>query len=96
MQYTASSFAEPVIRPFIDVFKREAHKTDPDGYFPSAASSEEHLGDRADSAFRWLVDAFVGAMGSVLVFERGGSRRYLVYVLVTLVTLLFWQLALRN
>jgi hypothetical protein len=85
-----------VIGPFIGVFKREAHKADPDGYFPSAASSEEHLGDRADSVFRGLVAAFVAVMGRALILERGGSRRYVVYVLVTLVTLLVWQLALRN
>jgi hydrogenase-4 component B len=96
MQYTESSFAEPVIGPFLGVFKRHVHKADPDGYFPSVASNEEHLGDRADGVLRPLVAAFIGALGWALVLERGGTRRYLVYVLVTLVTLLIWQLALRN
>ena len=93
MQYTASSFAEPVLAPSLSVLGRAVHQHGPTGPFPPAAHFEEHLGDLAADhvvapAAAWLV----AVLGRAQALQRGGARRYLVYVLATLVVLLVWQL----
>ncbi len=94
MQYTAASFAEPVLRPFGGAIPRRIHQVPPAGYFPEEASYEEHPGDMAGE--RFLVPATrrtVEALSRLRVIQQGRLQLYLVYIAVTLVALLVWQLA---
>jgi hydrogenase-4 component B len=94
MQYTAASFAEPVLEPFAAAIPRRIHRSGPEGYFPSAASYEEHPGDVAGE--RFLVPAtkrVVRAFSRLRVIQQGRLQVYLVYIAVTLVVLLIWQLS---
>jgi hydrogenase-4 component B len=94
MQYTAASFAEPVLEPFAGAIPRRVHGVGPAGYFPEEARYEAHLGDMAGE--RFLVPAtrrVVRALSRLRVIQQGRVQLYLVYIAVTLVALLAWQLA---
>jgi hydrogenase-4 component B len=92
MQYTANSFAEPVLAPFSSAIHGELHRQGPSGYFPITGHYDAHLGDLA--AERLLVPAvkyFLRALSRLEVLQQGRIQLYLVYVIVTLVALLIWQ-----
>src|SRR6202162_2674996 len=94
MQYTAASFAEPVLEPFAAAIPRRIHQEGPEGYFPAKAHYEQHLGDMAGE--RFLLPATrraVEALSRLKVIQQGRLQLYLVYIAVTLVVLLVWQLA---
>jgi hydrogenase-4 component B len=93
MQYTATSFADPVLAPFASVLQIRTHGGLPDGIFPTKAHFEKHVGDMAGE--RVLVPAwrrFLHAAHGLRVIQHGRMQLYLVYVLATLVALLLWQL----
>jgi hypothetical protein len=92
-QYTAASFADPLIAPFARLVHRRAHVEGPDGYFPTGARYEEQIEDLAGA--RLLVPAtrrFAAALGRLRVIQQGRVQLYLTYVLITLIVLLIWQL----
>jgi hydrogenase-4 component B len=94
MQYTAASFAAPVLAPFADVIQRAVHAELPAGYFPRTARFEERVGDLAGE--RVLVPAVrraLRAVGRLRVLQQGRIQLYLAYVLATLLVLLVWQIA---
>jgi len=93
MQYTASSFAQPILVLFAPVIHSRVDQKGLDGYFPEEARYEEHLGDMAGE--RMLVPAtrrVVQALSRLHVIQQGRLQLYLVYIAVTLVVLLVWQL----
>jgi hypothetical protein len=93
MQYTAASFAEPVLEPFAGAIPRHVHQEGPEGFFPARARYEEHLGDMAGE--RFLVPATrraAEALSRLKVIQQGRLQLYLVYIAATLVALLVWQL----
>jgi hydrogenase-4 component B len=93
MQYTAGSFAEPLLAPFASVIQARVHREGPAGYFPTKAYFEEHLGDPAGE--RLLIPAtrrVVRALARLRVIQQGRLQLYLVYIAVTLVVLLIWQI----
>ena len=91
MQYTASSFAQPLTTQFhLFVRNREAFSP-PQGYFPRAASYASDSGDPwlrllFAPTFRWF-DRIVGQLN---VIQHGHIHVYVLYVAATLVALLFW------
>jgi hydrogenase-4 component B len=91
MQYTASSFAQPLVTQF-NWFVRTYEIVRPArGYFPTAASYASHSGDPFlrlvfAPAFR-SVDRFVSRMR---IIQHGHVHLYVLYVAVTLVALLIW------
>lgn len=92
MQYTAPSFADPVLTPAH--FLLDAHRDDvpAQGPFPARAVHRRHLGDRAaDRFWRPLVRTTMRLFERIARLERGDVPSYLIYVLVTLVALLLWQ-----
>jgi len=93
MQYTAGSFAEPLLAPFARVIHAQLHRIDPAGFFPTKARFEEHLGDPAGE--RFLIPAtrrVVQALAQLRVIQQGRLQLYLVYIAITLVVLLIWQI----
>ena len=93
MQYTATSFADPVLAPFSAAMHIRTRGGLPEGLFPTAAHFEKHVGDMAGE--RVLVPAWRHFLHTALrlkVIQHGNMQLYLVYVLVTLVGLLFWQM----
>jgi len=93
MQYTAASFAQPVLEPFEPLLFSRVDAEPPQGYFPTSARREEHVGDMAGE--RILLPAYrraVQALGRVRALQQGRIQVYLGYILITLIVLLVWQL----
>ena len=93
MQYTASSFAQPLTDLFQLVLRARRNVSPVRGFFPRAASFETETPDvcrdrlyepifhgigRGLSAFRWL--------------QHGQVQLYVLYIAVTLLVLLVWKL----
>jgi hydrogenase-4 component B len=93
MQYTASSFAHPILEPFGSMIPSRVDAERLRGHFPTGARYEEHVGDMAGE--RIVLPAFRRAvllLGRVRVLQQGRIQLYLAYILVTLIVLLVWQL----
>jgi hypothetical protein len=93
MQYTASSFADPILqlaRPFL---RPEIEHEAPTGYFPNEGSHSTHTPDLADER---LLMPFVRLVARALVslrwIQQGRLQLYLLYTLLAVVALLLWQL----
>ncbi len=93
MQYTSSSFADPVIEPFRAIFHSSRHATGMVGVFPAHASHEDHLEDRAQRVLFPAVRLFARALAHVQLLQRSRVQLYLAYILATLVLLLVWFMA---
>jgi hydrogenase-4 component B len=91
MQYTASSFAQPLTTQFrLFVQNREALAS-PQGYFPRSASYSSDSGDPVlrllyVPTFRWF-DRMATRLN---VIQHGYTHIYVLYVAATLVALLVW------
>ena len=91
MQYTASSFAQPLVSQFrLLIANREALAA-PRGYFPTAASFTSDSGDPFlrlffVPTFRW----FRRLAARLNVIQHGHIHVYVLYVAATLIALLAW------
>jgi hydrogenase-4 component B len=91
MQYTASSFVQPLTTQFrLFVRNREA-LAPPVGYFPRSASYSSDSGDPVlrlffVPTFRW----FDRVASRLNVIQHGHTHIYVLYVAATLVVLLIW------
>lgn len=91
MQYTASSFAQPLTTQFHLFIRNREALVPPAGYFPAAASYSSDSGDPwlrllFAPTFRWF-DRIVGRLN---VIQHGHIHVYVLYVAATLVALLLW------
>ena len=94
MQYTAASFAQPILAPFAHVIHSRVDEQGPGGHFPAKAHFEEYPGDIAGE--RLILPAtrlVVRTLSRLHAIQQGRLQLYLVYIAVTLVVLLIWQLA---
>ena len=93
MQYSATSFIDPIHAPFVSVLSVRATSDPPAGYFPASAHYEHDVQDMAGE--RVLVPLwrrFLRLNSRMRVIQSGRTQLYLAYVLVTLVGLLLWQI----
>ena len=93
MQYGVSSFAQPILEPLSGFLRRLVTRQEPRGIFPASATYGERLEDAAgermiEPAIRRLLRVF----GRVRVLQHGRLHLYLLYIAITLVALLVWQL----
>jgi hydrogenase-4 component B len=92
MQYSSSSFAQTLVGLFSWALRPKVSKPDTRGLFPHAEAFTSNvadvvldsilipaaeLGSRAVRWFRWV--------------QRGSMQAYLLYILLTLIVLFFWQ-----
>ncbi|MDR3683386.1 MAG: proton-conducting transporter membrane subunit [Geothrix sp.] len=94
MQYTASSFADGLVGGLRWVLWPRSHGGQVTGCFPVDRPYESHVPDLvldrlADPAFRSLS----GGATLLRFFQGGKVHIYLLYVLLTLLTLLLWMVA---
>ena len=90
MQYTASSFAEPALDPFAPLLRSHIAAAHPEGYFPLEARYEEHVEEGGAGFPARLAQATAGALSRVTVLQLGRLQFYLLYILLTLLSLLAW------
>lgn len=92
MQYTASSFAGPILEPLRSLMRPSLRKQRPKGVFPKRASFSSSFSDPAD---RGIFDPAVSLIERFASFlrplQQGRLQIYLLYLLVTLVILLAWR-----
>ncbi|NLX03860.1 MAG: hypothetical protein GXY33_01820 [Phycisphaerae bacterium] len=93
MQYTASSFAWPILNMFRWLLQPTVHEHRPSDLFPTRAAIETH----ADDGFRRFVyrPIFLAAdwlAGRLRWVQQGRNQLYILYIAVTLIVLLVWKL----
>jgi hydrogenase-4 component B len=91
MQYTASSFAQPLTTQFHFFVGNRETLVPPTGYFPASSNYSSDSGDPFlrllfAPSFRW----FSAAVSRMNVVQHGHTHVYVLYVAVTLVALLIW------
>ncbi len=93
MQYTASSFAQPLLDLFGAAVRSSREERLPQGTFPGASSFATHEHDV------WKEKVFAGAFrrGAAILdrfhwIQQGNVQLYVLYIVVTLVALLLWKL----
>jgi hydrogenase-4 component B len=93
MQYTASSFAQPILD-FFNVFQSGwKHLKPPRGYFPATASFEtEALDTSQEKVYRPIFEAVELFLSKVRVMQHGRIQLYVLYIVLTLVFLFVWKL----
>ena len=92
MQYTASSFAGPLLAPLARLMRPSLRIKRPKGIFPKGAAFRSHYEDPADKG---LFDPAVRLLerlgGALRPLQHGHLQVYLLYVLLTLVALVVWE-----
>lgn len=93
MQYTASSFAQPLLNVFAPLVRTRDDARLPVGLFPKRGEYHSHARDI------WKEDVFAGLFrrtGQLLDrfrwIQQGKVQLYVLYLVVTLVALLLWKL----
>jgi hydrogenase-4 component B len=92
MQYTASSFAQPLTGFFRGILRQRTHTEPPRGLFPSRSAFESHSPDVMREtvyapAYQWLCSA----LGKMRGIQGGRLQLYVLYIALTLAILVFWQ-----
>jgi formate hydrogenlyase subunit 3/multisubunit Na+/H+ antiporter MnhD subunit len=94
MQYTASSFAQPLTDTFDLLLQTRRHVIAPQGFFPKEASLAT---ETPDPCQEYIYRPLFGAIGRDLLLlrplQQGQVQLYILYIAVTLLLLLLWQLA---
>ncbi|MGC8989090.1 MAG: proton-conducting transporter membrane subunit, partial [Verrucomicrobiia bacterium] len=92
MQYTASSFAQPLTALFSPVLRTARKGVAIDDVFPGHSELETHTPDVAREFFFRPVFSGVGALFSRLLWlQQGRLQVYVLYLAIALVALLVWK-----
>ena len=93
MQYTASSFAQPLMTLFAPLLRTRRKLAAPEGYFPHAASLTTATPDVARTALYEPVFSGVGwVLARLRWLQHGRIQLYVLYIALTLLVLLLWKL----
>jgi len=93
MQYTASSFAWPIIAMFRWLLRPTMHEHAPSGVFPAAASLESHAQDVfLQCLYRPLFLAVDWCSERLRWVQQGRNQLYVLYIALALLVLLAWKL----
>jgi hydrogenase-4 component B len=93
MQYTASSFAEPIINMFRGILRPIVSVKKIDGFFPTQAALHTHTDDPfMNRVFRPAFEAIQWIAGGVRRVKTGQMHHYVLYIALTILALLVWRL----
>ena len=93
MQYTASSFVQPIVEMFAAVLRPTLSLHLPRGLFPRSAGLHSHTDDLfMTRLFRPVVDAIARTAQGIRGIQAGKTHLYILYIAVTILVLLFWRL----
>jgi hydrogenase-4 component B len=94
MQYTASSFAQPLTASFRMLLRTREVLTGLDEMFPQQAEFHSHTDDPYRSyLFEPLFHSINRAMAFLRPLQQGRVQLYILYIALTLLALLLWQIA---
>jgi hypothetical protein len=92
MQYTASSFAEPVTTLFAPLLRTVRHIVRPGGLFPVRASFASYTPDvLSEVLYRRTAAAADRSLVRLRWLQHGRINIYVLYIAVTLIALLIWK-----
>jgi len=92
MQYTASSFAQPLTDLFQTVLRTRQQARSVRGYFPSDSAFGTHTPDAArEQLFAPLFRAIDRCVAPIRRMQHGRVHEYLLYIAIVLVLLLIWK-----
>jgi NADH:ubiquinone oxidoreductase subunit 5 (subunit L)/multisubunit Na+/H+ antiporter MnhA subunit len=93
MQYSASSYAQPLTRLFEGILRPKIEFHPPSGYWPKIASFHSHTPDPAlDQIILPAFERTQVNLVSLRRFQRGRLQYYLLSVFLFLIALLLWKL----
>ena len=89
MQYTASSFAQSIVRLFSFVLRPETHLPQLHGAFPGPTTMHSHIADGVlDSWLLPVASSIRGRFRWFYRFQQGLTQHYVLFIVLTLVLLL--------
>jgi formate hydrogenlyase subunit 3/multisubunit Na+/H+ antiporter MnhD subunit len=92
MQYTATSFAQPLTHLFRLLLGTRKPSSLPQGFFPKDASFETHTPDAArEWLFAPLFRAIDRGVAPIRRMQHGRVHGYLLYIAIVLILLLIWK-----
>jgi hypothetical protein len=93
MQYTASSFAEPIVNLFQTVLRPHVDLRRPEGLFPPSAGIQTHTSDLfTDRLHRPVFAAVTWVAQRLRWLQQGRIQMYVLYIAITVLVLLLWKL----
>ncbi len=93
MQYTASSFAQPLTDLFRAILRPRTQMKPPRGLFPADASFESHAPDVCREGFFAPLFGFLARhLARLRRLQEGRVQVYILYIMLTLIVLLIWHL----
>lgn len=93
MQYTASSFAQPLTQLFAPVLRTRTDGDAPSGAFPRPTSFASWPTDVAEGAFRRLFGGTAALAGWLRPLQAGSTHAYILYPVLVALALLLWRFA---
>ncbi|MFH1244997.1 MAG: hypothetical protein V1662_00750, partial [Candidatus Omnitrophota bacterium] len=92
MQYSASSFAQPLVDFFAAVLKTRKHSPQLREYFPARASFAAETPDVFQRIYHWLSECASRIAQRCRRFQHGHLQFYILYILISLLAMLIWKL----
>ena len=93
MQYTASSFSQPMTAIMAPVLRINSRIFPPSGLFPRAASfSTDVPGGSREYIYQPIFTWVAATLNRFRWLQRGKTHIYVLYIAITLVALLIWKL----
>ncbi|MDO8472746.1 MAG: hypothetical protein Q7T05_02900, partial [Dehalococcoidia bacterium] len=93
MQYTSSSFAQPILNIFRQFVRPRQHVHGPEGYFPQKASFRSETPDIFGARLYRPLQAGIERISFKLRWlQHGRVHLYLLYIFITLLILMVWRL----
>ncbi|MBI5490786.1 MAG: oxidoreductase [Deltaproteobacteria bacterium] len=93
MQYTSSSFAQPLTSLFSLFLRTRRRLTPPEGLFPGRSSFATETPDVCrEGIYRPAFGAIERVVGRLRVLQQGRVQLYVLYVVLTLLALLIWKM----
>ena len=93
MQYTAASFARPLLEIFRNVLGYRVKGSKPRGYFPGEGKISSHVTEAAeDLIFRPAFELIKSLSAKLKVIQCGYTQWYLLYIFIFLLMLLIWKM----
>ncbi len=93
MQYTASSYAEPIIEMFRGILRPKTTAKGIEGFFPQKASFHSHVDDPfMNRLFKPAFGGILWVAGELKRIKTGQMHHYVLYIALTILVLLIWRL----
>lgn len=93
MQYTASSYAQPITELFRVFLRTQKHVSMSDAYFPTAAYLKTHTSDiGSEGIYKPIFKGIEGLFSRLRIVQEGRIQVYVLYLVITLCLLLFWSM----